>query len=195
MDQKLKHTRYTEPEVESSVQTEERPRHRNHRRPEPTNNELKLFYRRMMRRFRRLRHNLLELLQEDRERNFPESDHRLVQLVLFVWNIIPMLFSLLREHTWGRRRELFRKQSRNATRKKRRNIHPAAFIGTGCAIAAVIMLISTYTIGTTVTYDGEEIGTVNLIAQTALGQGNAQPGAHLSLPPLSVSTVILRSPS
>ena len=160
MDQKLNHTNYTEPETEISVQTEEHTPRRNHRRPEPTNNELKLFYRRMMRRFRRLRHNLLELLREDRERNFPESDHRLVQLVLFIWNIIPMLFSLRREHTWGRSRELFRKQSRNATRKKRKNIHPAAFIGTGCAIAAAIMLVSTYTIGTTVTYDGEEIGTV-----------------------------------
>jgi hypothetical protein len=71
-----------------------------------------------------------------------------------------MLFSLLREQTWGRRRELFRKQSRNAVRKKQKNIHPVTFIGTGCAIAAVIMLVSTYTIGTTVTYDGEEIGTV-----------------------------------
>ena len=92
MDQKLKYKNNTESEVEGSVRTEERPRRRN-RRPEPTNNELKLFYRRMMRRFRRLRHNLLELLREDRERNFPESDHRLVQLVLFIWNIIPMLFS------------------------------------------------------------------------------------------------------
>ena len=159
MDQKLNHTNYTEPEEEGSVLTEKHPRRRS-RRPEPTNNELKLFYRRMMRRFRRLRYNLSELLREDRERNFPEADHRLVQLILFIWNIIPMLFSLLREKTWGRRRELFRKQSRNATRKKRRNIHPAAFIGSGCAIAAVIMLISTYTIGTTVTYDGEEIATV-----------------------------------
>ena len=160
MDQKLNHTNYTEPETESSVQTEEHPPRRNHRRPEPTDNELTLFFRRMKRRFRRLRHNLRELLREDRERNFPESDARLVQLVLFIWNIIPMLFSLLREKTWGRRRELFRKQSRNAVRKKRRNIHPVTFIGTGCAIAAVIMLVSTYTIGTTVTYDGEEIGTV-----------------------------------
>ena len=160
MDQKLNHTNYTEPETEISVQTEEHTPRRNHRRPEPTNNELTLFYRRMKRRFRRMRHNLMELLQEDRNRNFPESDAKLVQLVLFIWNIIPMLFSLLREKTWGRRRELFRKQSRNAVRKKQKNIHPVTFIGTGCAIAAVIMLVSTYTIGTTVTYDGEEIGTV-----------------------------------
>ena len=159
MDQKTKRTKYTVNEAEQSVQTEERAARRS-RRPEPTNNELTLFYRRMMRRFRRLRYNLRELLREDRERNFPESDHKLVELVLFIWNIIPMLFSLLREKTWGRRREAFRRKSRSAAGKKKRNIHPALFIGTGCVIAAAIMLVSTYTIGTQVSYDGEVIATV-----------------------------------
>lgn len=160
MDQKTKRTKYTVNETEQSVQTEERAARRS-RRPEPTNNELTLFYRRMMRRFRRLRYNLRELLREDRERNFPESDHKLVELVLFIWNIIPMLFSLLREKTWGRRREAFRKKIRSAAgKKKRKSMHPALFIGTGCVIAAAIMLVSTYTIGTQVSYDGEVIATV-----------------------------------
>ena len=159
MDQKTKRTKYSADESARSVQTEERAARRS-RRPEPTNNELTLFYRRMMRRFRRLRYNLRELLREDRERNFPESDHKLVELVLFIWNIIPMLFSLLREKTWGRRREAFRRKSRSAAGKKKRNIHPALFIGTGCVIAAAIMLVSTYTIGTQVSYDGEVIATV-----------------------------------
>ena len=158
MDQTTKSKRHTEPEAETSVQTEQRVQRR--RRPEPTNNELTLFYRRMMRRFRRLRHNLRELLRENRERNFPESDHRLVELILFIWNIIPMLFSLLREKTWGRRRQLFRRTTRSSSGKKRKSIHPVVFIGTGCVIAAAIMLISTYTIGTTVSYDGEVIATV-----------------------------------
>lgn len=159
MDQKTKRTKYSADEAAQPVQTEERAARRS-RRPEPTNNELTLFYRRMMRRFRRLRYNLRELLREDRERNFPESDHKLVELVLFIWNIIPMLFSLLREKTWGRRREAFRRKSRSAAGKKKRNIHPALFIGTGCVIAAAIMLVSTYTIGTQVSYDGEVIATV-----------------------------------
>ena len=120
MDQKTKRTKYSADESARSVQTEERAARRS-RRPEPTNNELTLFYRRMMRRFRRLRYNLRELLREDRERNFPESDHKLVELVLFIWNIIPMLFSLLREKTWGRRREAFRRKSRSAAGKKKRN--------------------------------------------------------------------------
>lgn len=160
MDQKTKRTKYSADESARSVQTEERAVRRS-RRPEPTNNELTLFYRRMMRRFRRLRYNLRELLREDRERNFPESDHKLVELVLFIWNIIPMLFSLLREKTWGRRREAFRKKIRSAAgKKKRKSMHPALFIGTGCVIAAAIMLVSTYTIGTQVSYDGEVIATV-----------------------------------
>jgi len=159
MDQKTKRTKYTVNETDQPVQTEERAARRS-RRPEPTNNELTLFYRRMMRRFRRLRYNLRELLRENRERNFPESDHKLVELVLFIWNIIPMLFSLLREKTWGRRREAFRKKSRSAAGKKKKNIHPALFIGTGCVIAAAIMLVSTYTVGTKVSYDGEVIATV-----------------------------------
>ena len=160
MDQKTKRTKYSADESARSVQTEERAARRS-RRPEPTNNELTLFYRRMMRRFRRLRYNLRELLREDRERNFPESDHKLVELVLFIWNIIPMLFSLLREKTWGRRREAFRKKIRSAAgKKKRKSMHPALFIGTGCVIAAAIMLVSTYTIGTQVSYDGEVIATV-----------------------------------
>ena len=160
MDQKTKRTKYSADEAAQPVQTEERAARRS-RRPEPTNNELTLFYRRMMRRFRRLRYNLRELLREDRERNFPESDHKLVELVLFIWNIIPMLFSLLREKTWGRRREAFRKKIRSAAgKKKRKSMHPALFIGTGCVIAAAIMLVSTYTIGTQVSYDGEVIATV-----------------------------------
>lgn len=159
MDQNTKRIENNEWETEGTVQMEERVRRRN-RRPEPTNNELILFYRRMMRRFRRFRHHLWELLQENSAHNFPESDHRLIALVLFVWNMIPMLFSLLREKTWGQRRNLFRRRLQPSTRKKRRSIHPVAFIGTGCVIAAVIMLISTYTIGTTVSYDGEVIATV-----------------------------------
>ena len=175
MDQKTKRTTDAGHHAgrASATETGERTQHRR-RRAEPTNNELVLFYRRMMRRFRRLRHNLRELLREDRERNFPESEHKLVQLVLFFWNIIPMLFSLLQEKTWGRRRELFRKQVRSASRKKKRNIHPVAFIGTGCVIAAAIMTISTYTVGTTVSYNGEVIGTVASAAEAERARSNLE---------------------
>ena len=174
MDQKTERTTDMGNATESSVRTREHTARGSRRRPAPTNNELILFYRRMMRRFRRLRYNLRELLREDREHNFPESDHKLVELVLFVWNMIPMLFSLLREKTWGRRRELFRKRIRSAAGRKHRTIHPVAFIGTGCVIAAAIMLISTYTIGTTVSYDGEVIATVASEAEAEHARSNLE---------------------
>ena len=162
MDQKIKKTnnRIAEQELrEAEMQTRQEiaPRRR---RAAPTNNELILFYRRMMRRLRRVRRHLHELLREEQARNFPESDHVLVQLVLFAWNILPMLFSLLREHTWGQRKKLFRPSPRKEGSKKKKAIHPVAFMGTGCAIAAVIVVCNLYTFGTTVTYDGEVIAAV-----------------------------------
>ena len=169
MDQKIKKTQKRSPEREqrkaetaAAVQVEQetvsRPAGR--RRAEPTNNELILFYRRMMRRLRRVRRRLHELRREEQDRNFPESDHKLVQLVLFVWNILPMMFSLLRERTWGQRRWLFRRATQRNAKTKRKKIHPVAFMGTACAIAAVIIVCNLYTIGTTVTYDGEVIAAV-----------------------------------
>ena len=81
MDQKIKKTnnRIAEQELrEAEMQTRQEiaPRRR---RAAPTNNELILFYRRMMRRLRRVRRHLHELLREEQARNFPESDHVLVQ--------------------------------------------------------------------------------------------------------------------
>ena len=160
MDQKIKKTqkksterRRQDAETATAVRAEQesvsRPSGR--RRAEPTNNELILFYRRMMRRLRQLRRRLHELRQEEQAHHFPESDHKLVQLVLFVWNILPMLFSLLREHTWGKRKQLFRRFTHKTSSTHKKKLHPVAFMGTACAIAAVIIVCNIYTIGTTVT--------------------------------------------
>ena len=167
MDQKIKKTQRRSPEREqrkaetaAAVQVGQETVSRPVGRQRPTNNELILFYRRMTRRLRRLRRHLHELRREEQDRNFPESDHKLVQLVLLVWNMLPMMFSLLRERTWGRRRWLFRRAAQRNAKTKRKKIHPVAFMGTACAIAAVIIVCNLYTIGTTVTYDGEVIAAV-----------------------------------
>ena len=167
MDQKIKKTQRRSPEREqrkaeaaAAVQVKQETVSRPAGRQRPTNNELILFYRRMTRRLRWLRRHLHELRREEQDRNFPESDHKLVQLVLFVWNILPMMFSLLRERTWGQRRWLFRRAAQRSAKAKRRNIHPVAFMGTACAIAAVIIVCNLYTIATTVTYDGVVIAAV-----------------------------------
>ena len=167
MDQKIKKTQRRSPEREqrkaetaAAVRVGQETVSHPAGRQRPTNNELILFYRRMTRRLRRLRWHLHELRREEQDRNFPESDHKLVQLVLFVWNILPMMFSLLRERTWGQRRWLFRRATQRNAKTKRKKIHPVAFMGTACAIAAVIIVCNLYTIGTTVTYDGEVIAAV-----------------------------------
>ena len=167
MDQKIKKTQRRSPEREqrkaetaAAVRVGQETVSHPAGRQRPTNNELILFYRRMTRRLRRLRRHLHELRREEQDRNFPESDHKLVQLVLLVWNILPMMFSLLRERTWGQRRWLFRRATQRNAKTKRKKIHPVAFMGTACAIAAVIIVCNLYTIGTTVTYDGEVIAAV-----------------------------------
>ena len=50
---------------------------------------------------------------------------------------------------------------RDSTWMGGRKIHPAAFLGAGCAVALAIVLCSSYTFGTTVIYDGEAIATVS----------------------------------
>lgn len=161
MEHQEKQTRKSRPTgTAAEMERDTAPRSAGGRRAAPTNNELILFYRRMTRRLRKLRRHLSELRREEQAHNFPESDHRLVQLVLFVWNILPMLFSLLRERTWGRRRQLLRRAAKRASRSSGKRLHPVAFMGAACGIAVVIMVCSLYTIGTTVSYDGREIGAV-----------------------------------
>ena len=105
---------------------------------------------------RRWRH----IVREVRKHNFPESERAPILLVLFAWNMLPMLGSLLREKTWGRRKQIFHSVERLWANMERHRLHPAMFLGLGCTLAVVIALCSVYTVGTTVTYDGEVIGAV-----------------------------------
>ena len=66
-----------------------------------------------------------------------------------------MAGSLVQERILGRRKRTVNRGSR-----KRRRMHPAVFLGGACAAAAVIIFCSNYTVGTTVTYDGEVIASV-----------------------------------
>ena len=132
------------------------------RRPESRTKRadpLTRFLRRLRRRERQILQTIERLHQEDRERNFPESDALFVQLLLLGWNMLPMLGSVLRERTLGRRRESFRRGS-GRERRRRSPIYPILFLGTGCTLVVAVLICSTYTFGTTVTYDGEVIGNV-----------------------------------
>ena len=57
----------------------------------------------MRRNIRHIQRRWHHIVREVRKHNFPESDRAPILLVLFAWNMLPMLGSLLREKTWGRR--------------------------------------------------------------------------------------------
>ena len=72
-----------------------------------------------------------------------------------------MLGRRLREAMLGRRKRNGRLMAQARAWLGRYKIHPVAFLGAGCAVAAVAVFCSFYTIGTTVTYNGEVVGAVN----------------------------------
>jgi len=101
----------------------------------------------------RVRRRWYHIVREERRHNFPESDRLPVMLILFLWNLLPMAGSLLREQILGKRRKRAQREGRRS-----RQLHPAVFLGVGCAVTGLILFCSIYTLGTVVTYDGEEIG-------------------------------------
>ncbi len=128
------------------------------RDPEDDAGFFKSCYFGMKRITRRVRRRWRHIVREKHAHNFPESERLPIQILLFAWCMLPMLGSRLRELFLGRRRQAAKGPGRG--RKWKRTIHPAAFLGGGCVIAAVILFCSTYTFGTTVSYDGEVIAAV-----------------------------------
>nr|WP_326184662.1 M23 family metallopeptidase [uncultured Oscillibacter sp.] len=156
---------------ERETQTPPRRRRMTREAAERDLSPLEMWYRGMLRRIRRTRRRWRQIVREERKHNFPESERVPIQVLLFIWNMLPMLGSLLREHTWGRRKQALHAVERLWARLGRHKLHPAVFMGTCCALAAVILFCSTYTMGTTVTYDGEVIAAVS--SQSAAEEARA----------------------
>ena len=116
---------------------------------------------RARRQLRHIRRRWNHIVREVRRHNFPESDRAPILLVLLAWNMLPLAGSMLREHTWGRRKKVFHAAGRLWARMERHRLHPAVFLGLGCTLAVFIALCSVYTVGTTVSYDGRIIGAVD----------------------------------
>lgn len=113
-----------------------------------------------LRNWKRSRRQLKHIAREKKANNFPESDNLLIQLVLFAWGLLPALGSKLTEFARIRRRRGINRASQMWHWVERHRLHPAAFLGAGCLVAVVVIVCTTYTFGTTVTYDGQVMASV-----------------------------------
>ena len=141
-------------------QTQEAPRPRRKRRapaePEDLWGKLRFRAGKKVRWFgRRCR----RVVREAQAQRFPESNRKPLQFLLMLWGLLPSAASRLREILLGRRRERNLRTSRFAVWfEKEKRLHSLMFLGGSCALAGIILFCSFFTIGTTVSYDGQVLG-------------------------------------
>ena len=107
-----------------------------------------------------VRRRLRSIRREEKARRFPESNRLPVQLLLFFRGMLPMLGSHLRE------RKLFHRRSRISRTAGRRPVehrraHTLYFLGGAAALILVVGFFSFFTVGTVVSYDGQELAKVS----------------------------------
>ena len=99
------------------------------------------------------------VVREAQAHRFPESNRKPLQFLLMLWGLLPSAVSRLREILLGRRRERNLRTSRFAVWfEKEKRLHSLMFLGGSCALAGIILFCSFFTIGTTVSYDGQVLG-------------------------------------
>lgn len=103
---------------------------------------------------------LRELRHQNRQRQLPETEWKLGQLLLFLWGSLPRMGSDLRERLTRRRKGAIRSGGRMRAFFEGVKLHPAVFVAGAVAVTAVAVCLSMYTIGATARYDGVELGTV-----------------------------------
>ena len=141
-------------------QTQEAPRPRRKRRapaePEDLWGKLRFRAGKKVRWFgRRYR----RVVREAQAHRFPESNRKPLQFLLMLWGLLPSAASRLREILLGRRRERNLRTSRfSVWFEKEKRLHSLMFLGGSCALAGIILFCSFFTIGTTVSYDGQVLG-------------------------------------
>lgn len=107
-----------------------------------------------------LRRNIKRMIRRDRAKEFPESEIKFFQLLLFVRGLLPRAASEASARVRHRRR---RTRAREQRRSYLENIkmHPVVFLGGALVIAALAVTLSLYTLGTTTRYAGTDLGTVS----------------------------------
>lgn len=112
-----------------------------------------------------LRRDVRHQKNASRHRKFPESDYGIAQFCLYVAGSIPRMTSAVHERLTQRRRQRRRKRidAAHTFQKQVDKVknHPVAFFSGALVVVALCALLSLYTIGTTATYDGNDLGTVS----------------------------------
>lgn len=103
---------------------------------------------------------LHHMKKEKQANRYPETDHRLGQLVLFFWGNLPRFVGRFRDRVHRIRKRSIHSGNRQRALFERIRLHPALFLGSAVLIASVAVVLSLYTIGVNVIYDGINLGTV-----------------------------------
>ena len=117
-----------------------------------------------MRNLKHSRRQFKHIAREKKANHFPEADSLLIQLVLFAWGMLPAMGSKMTEFARIRRRRGINRASQMWHWVERHRLHPAAFLGGGCLVAAAIIICTTYTFGTTVSYNGQVLASVSSVS-------------------------------
>ncbi len=98
---------------------------------------------------------------ESRKHRFPESNRFLILVVLFLWGMMPLLFSRVRElgHKIHRRSIYFAGKLGDLGQKIR--VKPAPYIAGAIVLCGIAVFFSFYTVATHVVYAGQEMGCVS----------------------------------
>jgi len=148
---------------------------------------MKAFYLHARRSWRRV-------VAEKRELSFPESDHPVLQLLLFAWGSLPRVGGSFKEMALTHRRRSIAVSGRRRSWFEEMKIHPVGFLATAMCIAAVGLLLSFYTIGTATRYNGISLGVVrgaSISAQVADLEQVTQE--TLSQPDYQINTSLLET--
>lgn len=110
---------------------------------------------------RRIGKSLRGMIHEDRARSFPESNSVAVQALLLLCGMLAFWSALAREKLRIlRRRVIHRTGGQHVIKWRAKKYHQLIFVGGALAIAAFAVLVSRYTLGTTVIYDGKALDVV-----------------------------------
>ncbi len=111
--------------------------------------------------YAKIREEARQQLSSESFDHFPESDHLLIQLLFFLCACVPHLLSKLADVFDFRRKKSVGRGARIRHILEEMKLHPVHFLTGALIIAACCAVVSVFTIGVTVKYDGTHLGTVS----------------------------------